>query len=243
MPSLPPKATFIMGLLGGVAVVSTIGFFILLPKVLGNRGENNNGSNGLGNTAPSAPSVAAPTPRVAVDAGKVPPITKEDYVRGDANAPVTMVEYSDFECPFCLRHLPNIERVLSEYKGKVKLVYRHFPLSFHPQAQKAAEAYECAGEQGGAEKAYLMHDKIFESNQNQTMGVDQWKKIAKDIKLNSKKFDDCLDTGKFANKIRQQMAGGSAAGVSGTPATFINGQLVSGAVPYEQLKSVIDGQL
>lgn len=241
---MSPKSTFLMGILGGIALVSSIGFFILLPKVLSNSG---GGGSSEGNTKGAA---LAPTPlpddgddTAPQAAASLPEVSKEDYVRGDANAPITIIEYSDFECPFCLRHLPTVNRILSEYKGKVRLVYRHFPLSFHPQAQKAAEAYECAGEQGGADKAYSMHDKIFEANEQQIMSVEQWKKYATELKLNTSKFNDCVDTGKYANKVRQQMAGGSSAGVSGTPATFVNGRIVSGAVPYETFKSLIDSLL
>src|SRR3989338_1816585 len=240
---MTPKATFIMGVLGGVAVISTIGFFVLLAK--GSIGGNNSGSDSYvdaRNTAPS-PSPSVTPDRPEGNPSALPAVGKDDYILGDKNAKVTLIAYEDFECPFCLRHKPTIDRILTEYKGKVRFVCRHFPLSFHPQAQKAAEAYECAGELGGAEKAYLMHDKIFEANAAGAMGVDKWKSIAKDIKLNTSKFNDCLDTGKYASKISKQMSEGTVAGVSGTPATFVNGKLVSGAVPFEQFKSVIDGLL
>ncbi|KKQ55101.1 MAG: hypothetical protein US74_C0041G0010 [Parcubacteria group bacterium GW2011_GWA2_38_13] len=229
---MSPKMTFILGLVGGIAIISTIGFFSLLPKIYGEKDEKVLGSNTNANPSPSA-TAQEPVPQLA----SIPEISASDYIRGDKNAKITMVEYSDFECPFCLRHNPTIDKILSEYKGKVRLIYRHFPLSFHPQAQKAAEAFECAGEQG---KAYEMHDKIYQANAAANMSIETWKKTAKDLGLNTSKFNDCLDTGKYASKISQQQNDGAAAGVEGTPATFINGKLVSGAVPYEQFKSIID---
>lgn len=234
-PKMSPKMTFVFGLLGGVAIISTIGFFSLLPKIYGDNSGKVLGANTNANPSPSA---TAPEPQQpAGDPSKLPAVSASDYIRGDVNAKVTLIEYSDFECPFCLRHNPTIDKILTEYKGKVRLIYRHFPLSFHPQAQKAAEAFECAGEQG---KAYEMHDKIYQANAAANMSIETWKKTAKDLGLNTTKFNDCLDTGKYASKVSQQQNDGAAAGVEGTPATFVNGKLVSGAVPYDQFKTIID---
>jgi len=166
-------------------------------------------------------------------------ITKDDHVRGDFNAPITLVEFSDFECPFCGRHYPTMNKILNDYKGKVRLVYKHFPLGFHPNARKAAEASECAGEQG---KFWEYHDKIFE-NQSSGLSIEKFKQWAKDLGLNSNKFNDCLDSGKYAQKVQADYQEGSQKGVNGTPATFVNGQLVSGALPYESFKQIIDSLL
>jgi protein-disulfide isomerase len=166
-------------------------------------------------------------------------ITKDNHIRGDFNAPITLVEFSDFECPFCGRHYPTLNKILSDYKGKVRLVYKHFPLGFHPNAQKAAEASECADEQG---KFWEYHDKLFE-NQITGYSLDKFKQWAKDLGLNSNKFNDCLDSGKYAQKVQADYQEGLQKGVNGTPATFINGQLVSGALPYESFKQIIDGLL
>lgn len=166
-------------------------------------------------------------------------ITKSDHIRGDFNAPITLVEFSDFECPFCERHFPTMNKLLDNYKGKVRLVYKHFPLGFHSNAQKAAEASECADEQG---KFWEYHDKIFE-NQSTGLSVDKFKQWAKDLDLNDNKFDDCLDSGKYTVKVQSDLQEGAQKGVDGTPATFINGRLVSGAQPYETFKQVIDNLL
>ena len=236
--TMSPKISFILGLLAGIAAVSIIGFIIMLPKSqTWKSAENSNANTNVG-----AQVNPTPTPQEPLQGNPalLPPVSSEDYVRGDANAKITLIEYSDFECPFCSRHAPTIDKILENYKGKVRLVFRHFPLSFHPEAQKAAEASECAGEQG---KFWEMHDKIFEANEAKNMSVDTWKKAAKDLKLNTAKFNDCLDSGKYLSKIQNEQADGQAAGVEGTPATFVNGKLISGAVPYEQFKSVIDSIL
>ncbi|EKE06013.1 MAG: hypothetical protein ACD_19C00120G0002 [uncultured bacterium] len=116
------------------------------------------------------------------------------------------------------------------------MVYKYFPLSFHPNAQKAAEAAECASEQG---KFWEYHDTLFDNQQN-GFSITNFKQWAKDLNLNTSKFNDCLDTGKYASKVQADEADGQNRGVNGTPATFVNGQLISGAVPYESFKSVID---
>jgi len=166
-------------------------------------------------------------------------ITKDDHIRGNINATVTLVEFSDFECPFCERIYPTMNQILKDYKDKVRLVYKHFPLGFHPNAQKAAEASECASDQG---KFWEYHDKIFE-NQPSGLSLEKFKQWAKDLGLNSGKFNDCLDSGKYAQKIQTDFQEGSQKGVNGTPATFINGQLVSGALPYDSFKQIIDNLL
>ncbi|PIN75325.1 disulfide bond formation protein DsbA [Candidatus Woesearchaeota archaeon CG10_big_fil_rev_8_21_14_0_10_37_12] len=184
---------------------------------------------------PSAPSVPEPAD---IDMAA---LVDDDAVKGNEDAPVTMVEFSDFECPFCTRFfeqtLPQIE---SEYieTGKLKLVYRDYPLPFHPQAQKAAEAAECAGEQG---KYWEMHDKLFETGV--AGGVDSFKKFAKDLGLKTADFNSCLDSDQFADEVQKDMADGSAAGVQGTPGFIINGRLVSGAQPFAAFKQVIDAAL
>jgi len=165
----------------------------------------------------------------------------DDAVKGDANAPVTIIEFSDYECPFCGRHFKEtLPLIIENYvnTGKVKLVFRDFPLSFHKNAQKAAEAAECAGEQGGNEAYWKIHDKLFENQQN--LDIASLKQYAKDLGYN---IDSCLDSGAMAEEVAKDMADGQAAGVSGTPAFFINGKLVSGAQPYSVFESEIEEAL
>jgi protein-disulfide isomerase len=165
----------------------------------------------------------------------------DDTVKGDKDASVIIVEWSDFECPFCERFyqqtLPSIEKEYIE-TGKVKLVFRDFPLGFHTNAQKAAEAAECAGEQG---KYWEMHDLLF--GQGVQGGVAGFKQYAKNLGLNSAKFDNCLDSGAMAEEVQKDMADGAAVGIQGTPGFLINGKLVSGAQPFAVFKQVIDAEL
>lgn len=163
-------------------------------------------------------------------------ISATDHVRGDFNAPVTLVEFSDFECPYCGRHFPTLVKILSDYAGKVRLVYKHFPLPFHKNSQKAAEASECASEQG---RFWEYHDKLFE-NQASGFSIDKFKQWAKDLNLNSSQFNNCLDSGKYSQKVQADLNEGQQRGVTGTPATFINGNLISGAQSYDVFKKEID---
>lgn len=160
------------------------------------------------------------------------------HIAGNKNAKVTVVEYSDFQCPFCERAYPTMKQLIKEYGDRISIEYRHFPLSFHPFAAKAAEASECAGEQG---KFWQFHDHAFE---NQTaLSFPALKQWAKDIGLNSSKFDTCLDSGKYAAKVAAQAAEGEQLGVSGTPTAFINGKSVVGAQPYEVFKQAVEDAL
>ena len=158
--------------------------------------------------------------------------------RGPTNAPVTIVEFSDFQCPYCGREYPVIERLMKEYDGKLRLVFRHYPLDFHPFAQKAAEAGACAQDQG---KFWELHDKMF-TNQGK-LAVADLKGYAKSLGMDAPKFDKCLDSGEKKAVVEEDMKAGNAAGVNGTPAFFINGVFVNGAQPYEQMKQTVDREL
>jgi protein-disulfide isomerase len=157
---------------------------------------------------------------------------------GDKDAKVTLVEFSDYQCPFCKRVRPTIWRLVDEYKGKLRYVFMDFPLSFHKDAKKAAEAARCAGDQG---KYFEMNRKLFD-NQDK-IGIGNLKGYAKELGLDVKKFDKCLDDGAHTKDIEASIAKGSSVGVSGTPAYFINGIMISGAQPYESFKELIDSEL
>ena len=130
-----------------------------------------------------------------------------------------------------------MKKIEQDYSGRVRLVYKHYLLGFQ-YSQKSAEASECAAEQG---KFWEYHDKLFDNTQDYS--VDNFKKWARDLGLNGQQFDTCLDSAKYAKKIEDDSSEGRKSGVSGTPATFINGQLVSGAQPYESFKQIIDSLL
>lgn len=238
-----PKTMFFMGLFVGISSVTTIVLVIVLGLMISGKGLGAGAAiaaNG-NNQVAAAPSPTAPAPTVAPPAGPLKEVDeKVDHIRGNKNAKVTLVEYSDFECPFCVRHVATLEQALKDYPNDVRLVYRHFPLSFHPEAQKAAEASECAAQQG---KFWEMHDEIFKANTAGMMSVAKWKEIARTLKMDGAKFDKCLDSGETAARVAQDLQEGSVAGVGGTPGTFVNGQLVEGAVPYATFKQIIDAQV
>ena len=238
LETTPSKTAFIFGLILGLAVAFIIGFFILLNLVLGGgklalgkTATNSNQPTAAAN-APSAAAAQAPSPSALVNIE----ITDSDHVRGPANAKVTLVEFSDFQCPFCGRFLPSLQKLLSEYGDQVRLVYRHFPLdSIHPWARPAAEASECASEQG---KFWEYHDALFAKQDE--LSEDVLKQIASDLKLNTNTFNDCFSSGKYRQEVEDDYQSGIAAGARGTPHTIINGTGVSGAIPYDQLKGIID---
>ena len=167
---------------------------------------------------------------------------------GNPNAKVTVIEFSDFQCPFCRKfYTDTLPQIKKDYidTSKIKFVYRDFPLSFHPGAVPAAEGAECARDQ---DKFWEMHDAIFDEQGKLGSGTVQFtaddvKKWAANIGLNTSKFNQCLDSGKYKQEVEKDLADGSAAGVNGTPATFINGRLVSGAQPFTAFKVVIDEEL
>ncbi|MGH9253394.1 MAG: thioredoxin domain-containing protein [Vicinamibacterales bacterium] len=172
-------------------------------------------------------------PRHTVD------VAPDDPVLGSANAPVTLIEFSDFQCPFCQRVMPTLKQLRETYGDRVRIVWKDFPLtSIHPQAFKAAEAGQCAREQG---KFWEYHDRLF-ANQ-QTLEPDFLKKHAVDTGLDAAKFNTCLDTAKYAERVQAQMGVGNQLGVSSTPSVFINGRMVNGAQPYETFTAIIDDEL
>lgn len=165
----------------------------------------------------------------------------DDPIKGKKDAKVTIIEFSEFQCPFCKRYYDETyNQIIKEYvdTGKAKYVFRDFPLSFHQFAQKASEASECAHEQ---DKFWEYHDKLFENQQ--ALDISNLKKYAKGLKLDEDKFNDCLDSGKYEDEVKKDMQDGISYGVQGTPAFFINGKLISGAQPYENFKVIIDEEL
>jgi len=208
------------------------------------------GDNGAPNVAGAvvgAPGAAptAPTPTPTPAAVNVQLSDDDNYIKGDKNSKAFIIEYSDFECPFCSRaHDDALSQIKSDYDDKdVAIIYRHFPLSFHPQAQKAGEAAECAGDQG---KFIEMHDMLFESGVQG--GVDSFKGYAADIGLDTGKFDKCLDSGETASRVSADFQQGQKDGVRGTPGFLVGNadsgySSISGAQPFTAFKGPIDALL
>jgi protein-disulfide isomerase len=158
--------------------------------------------------------------------------------RGPAEAPVTIVVFSDFQCPYCAKGRDVMEHVLSAYAKEVRLVYRDFPLPFHPQAEKAAEAGRCANEQ---QQFWRIHDWMFNNQQN--LSVESLKDAAKSLGFDEARFNECLDSGKYRDAVAEDTRAGEKAGVHGTPGYFVNGHMINGAMPFERFKAEIDGAL
>ena len=166
-------------------------------------------------------------------------ITVDDApARGPKNAPVAFVEFADFECPFCRQMQPEIEKLLKEYNGRVTLFYKDFPLSIHPHAQKAAEAARCAGQQNAY---WPYHDILFREGGG--LEISQLKQYARALRLDTARFDTCLESGAQAAAIQKDLDQGQRVGVAGTPGFFINGHFISGVVSYETLREVVEQQL
>lgn len=192
------------------------------------------------------PTPTAPAEDPVPDYASIAPVDADsDHIRGDADAQITVIEYSDLECPFCARVHPTIKQVVADYPGQVNWVFRHYPLSFHPSAQKSAEATECAAEMGGNDKFWAMVDLIYEKGAD----IAKLGEYAKEIGLNQTAFQKCVDSGKFAAKTAEMMQSGSKAGVQGTPGNLIVNHstkkvaVVSGAQPIQNFKTAIDGLL
>lgn len=235
------KASFFLGLFIGISVISLVSFFILFALMwkLNNADldsavaaeEDNNAvedSIDLGDY-PAPEQLTAPS------------VTATDHVWGNADAKVTIIEYSDFECPYCGRHWPTMKQIKETYGDQIRVVFRHFPLSFHPQAQPAAKAAECAADQG---KFWEMYDKLFAAGSAGTLGESGiYVKFAKELGLNEATFNQCIAGSSKDAKIQADMDGGAQAGVTGTPGTFVNGNFISGAYPFEYFKAIIDAEL
>lgn len=206
------------------------------------------GGSGTVATAPAA-APGAPAAPTEDQLKSVPAVTDEDHFRGNANAKVTLVEYSDFECPFCAQFYPSMLQLMEEHGNEVKWVHRQYPLPFHPQAQPSAVASECVAEQGGNDAFWKFSDKIFEINsaKNAVTAADVTA-AAEASGVDMATFNTCLTSGKFDEKIKAEMDAASAAGITGTPGTIIltddgRAELIPGAVDYATLKATVQKYL
>lgn len=170
------------------------------------------------------------SPMVAVAADNSPSL-------GPANAPVKIIEFADFQCPYCKQMHPELKKLQEEFPNKTILTYKDFPLAMHQNAEKAAEAAHCAGDQG---KFWEYHDAIFESSA--PLDIANLKEMSKSLKLDQAAFDKCLDSGKQAATVAKGFEEGKKLGITGTPTIFINGHVVSGAAKYDTLKELVEQQ-
>lgn len=237
------KPSFLLGFFIGVSIISLVSFFILFGLMW-----KLNGTEEVVADDASNPTVAVDGPAVD-DQGFPVPETKiapevqaSEHIWGNPDAKVTIIEYSDFECPFCGRHYPTMKQIKDTYGDSVRIIFRHFPLDFHAHAVPAAKALECAGDQN---KFWEMYEKLFvEANVNARFGEENlYLTFAKELGLNEATFSACTAGTTKDGKIKDDMDAGAAAGVTGTPGTFINDKYVSGAYPFEYFQSIIDAEL
>ena len=176
--------------------------------------------------------------RILIEAPRQTVAAANGAAKGPASAPIEIIEFSDFQCPFCQRANPTVTQVLNTYGDRIHFVYRHFPLGNHPNARPAAEASQCAAEQG---KFWQYHDALF-ANPSKLADADL-KQRAAELGLDTTRFNACVDTHKFKAQVDADMQAGEEAGVNGTPAFFVNGRMLSGAQPFDAFKRLIDEEL
>lgn len=218
----------------GVVVVVMIIFMISMNAKIAKLSNELSGDADQNTKKQQVPSTNTPNDDLSLT------IKSQDYVKGDENAPVTIFEFSEFQCPFCVKFYNEAyQNIIKDYveTGKVKIVFKHFPLAFHQNAQKAGEAAECAGEQG---MFWEYHDFLFETKQ---IELSSLKAHAADLGLDTQKFNACLDSGKYTSVVNKGLELGKKQGVSGTPTFFINGKKIIGAQPYSVFKTEIDAAL
>ena len=242
--AMQPKHSFWLGLAAGVGTMVLVGFIGM--SVMYFKGYSPSKSVGAKVEENAAKKGAAAGDEAAPTEVSLQPVTKDDWIRGDVNAPVKIVEYSDTECPFCKRHHETLKKLVEEYKGKVAWVYRYFPIpSLHSKAPKEAEALECAGSLGGNDAFWKFTDMVYENTPtNDGLDPAELPKYAEKIGLDKAKFEACLSSGKFAEKVKKMSDDAVSAGARGTPhnvVVFGDQKIpVAGAYPIEQFRSIID---
>lgn len=242
---VPASAAVKIGFAGGMLFTFSVLFFVMLGLMM--NGYTLAQGNGLVENAIDAiyaqantEAVPTTTPLQNVE------LRANDHVRGDAAAPVTIVEYSDFECPYCQKFHGVMQQLMEAYPGEVKWVYRHYPLEFHATAQMQAEASECVNALGGSDMFWTYTDLLFE--QSEVMTEDTLATIAVAQGIDESAFRSCLTDGTYTTTVQTDLAEGTSVGVDGTPGNIIiaadgSQQLIAGAVPFESLAPIIDEAL
>ena len=231
-----------------VAILAA-GIIVALAIVYGGSAERKAAVSDLGKKAGITEPVTAPGQNASAEI-TIKAVSTDDHIFGDVNAPVKVVEFSDLECPFCKRFHATMQQVVGSYTGKVAWVYRHFPIDqLHSKARKEAEATECANELGGNNKFWAYTNRLIEvTPSNNGLDPAELPKIAAYVGLDTAKFAQCLESGKYASKIEAEVQAAIAAGARGTPYSVVispsgKKSVIPGALPYEQVKSIIDAAL
>ena len=194
---------------------------------------------------PSQPSVVTPELKGEVK------LTTDDHINGEKDARILLFEYSDMECPYCKRFHPTAQKIVDSYIGDVAWVYRHLPLPFHANAGKEAEASECANELGGNSAFWKFVNALFVKTNSGGTGIalSDLPTLATEIGLNETKFTTCLDSGKYADRVKSDAETAASLGINGTPGNILldtktgKTKLMPGAYPYEDFKKAIDEML
>lgn len=199
----------------------------------------------------NVPTDTAPLGGDVVNLDNLAPVDDTDHLRGNPDAEITLIEYSDYECPFCKGFHDTMVQVLEEYDGKVNWVFRHYPLSFHQYAEPVAQAAECVNKLGGNDAFWAFTDAYFARTEATGTGFPQEDvpALAAEVAgVNASAVETCIASGEFKQNVADEMAGGAQAGVSGTPGTILvtksgEAELISGALPYAQIQQIIDKYL
>ncbi len=178
--------------------------------------------------------------KINLERPKIEVSVDDDPSQGEKNAPITLIEFSEFQCPYCKKTRPTLDKLMSTYAGKIHYVFRDFPLGFHDQAKMVANAANCANEQG---KYWEYSKRLWDMQGQGKFTIEKIKALAVELKLDAGKFNSCADSDKYFAEIEKDTKDGAAAGVSGTPAYFINGKFLSGAQPYENFQQIIEEEL
>ena len=218
-----------------------VGIGLILVAVLGGESDGLNNNNGIASPPAVAPDTGVAPAEPSGSAENVPPITDDDHIFGDRDASIKIVEYSDFGCSFCKAVHPTLKQLVADYGGDVAWVYRHFPVL---GTNDAAEASECVAELGGNDAFWSFADYIFD-NQATALNAASYEQQAQNLGINLSSFQECVSSGKYAQKIQDHMDGGIASGVTGTPGNIIIGSdgstyFISGAQPISAFESTID---
>jgi len=243
---LSPNQTFVLGMGSVLLVGFGIGFFVLLGQVLKDDKPN---SGSIVPTVASGAVAAQPSAGNGTSDIILADITKDDWIKGNPDAKISIVEFSDSECPFCKRFHETMNQVIEAYPDDVNWVYRNFPLaSLHRKAEKEAQALECAGELGGNEGFWSYTDRLYEiTPSNDGLSEDELPKIAEYVGINKSSFEECLLSERHASEVRKDLSDGTRAGAQGTPYSVlvVDGEKypISGAVPFSQIQSMINSLL
>lgn len=241
--AMDSKTSFYIGFATAILVLGTIGFIALGSCMLNGGCDFGTPSDTDGYVTTGDTDEPTDVQPADTTATTIPIVNADDHIRGDENAPITIIEYSDFECPYCSNFHETMLEVMENYDGQVRWVYRHFPLGFHANAIPAAIASECAAEQG---EFWDYADALVENMSS--LNEATYLTIASDLGLNTSDFTSCIDSNRHEETVNNQYQGGATGGVTGTPGSFIideegNATPIKGALPFSTVSSMIDTAL